>query len=103
MEEQPESTDPEWYQDTKDPNMVWWWDGFEWAGPTPVGLALLNQLTEDNEIAMTQLTSLTASVKEELSMIRFRVGFIALVVLVSLCTTAYIIFKSAAALRGIGL
>lgn len=84
MEEQPESTDPEWYQDTKDSNMVWWWDGVEWTGPTPIGLALLNQLTGDNEIAMTQMTTLTAGVKEELSKIRFRVGFLALVTLVSI-------------------
>lgn len=84
MEDDPESSDPEWYQDTQNPNLVWWWDGTEWTGPTPINLALLNQLTMDNRLVMSQFGNGMVSIREEVSKIRFRVGFLALVVLVPL-------------------
>ena len=84
MEDDPESVDPEWYQDTQDQNLVWWWDGTEWTGPTPINLALLKQLTMDNRLLMSQFGDGMVSIRAELSKIRFRVGFLALVVLVPL-------------------
>ena len=81
----PESSTPKWHQDPKDPNLVRYWNGFDWSMPSTINFALLTQAEdnfEDNFELLTQIRDGNRRIEDHLHKIRFRVGFLALVVLV---------------------
>lgn len=83
---------PRWQADPANANLVRWWDGAEWNTSVSPQVALLNQVTRDN-----------GKLKNEIDKIRYRVGFLALVVLVSLVFSSLVVISSIATLRNAGL
>lgn len=81
-----------WSSDPKDRTLVRYWDGYQWEEPIDPKVALLNQIAFDN-----------AQLKRDIDTIRYRVGFLALVVLMSLLASIGIVVSSLTTLRAAGL
>lgn len=85
-------TYPHWSRDPNDGTLVRWWDGDQWEAPIDPEVAMLNQIAFDN-----------AELKSDIDTIRYRVGFLALSVLMSILASLGIFVWSVTALRAAGL